>query len=218
MGYRLRNGLSFCVTGQRAIFLDVAADRYFGLQPQWDLVFRRLVMGEAPGSDLGHLVASAILVEDEEIDSPPQPVSIPCASREVPLDPATGSMGQRFAFIRAQISAIIRLRVREFGLVIAQIERRARCVEIDHAGRADPEWTGWASAFAASSWLLPQRGQCLPRSIAFLKVLLAAGLSAKLVIGVSASPFSAHCWVQADDMVLNDRLENIRPFEPILAI
>ena len=61
--------------------------------------------------------------------------------------------------------------------------------------------------FDASSWLLPQRGQCLPRSIAFLKVLLAAGLSAKLVIGVSASPFSAHCWVQmsgGQDYILFD--------------
>jgi hypothetical protein len=31
-------------------------------------------------------------------------------------------------------------------------------------------------------------------------------------------PFSAHCWVQADDVVLTDTLDIIRRYQPIFAV
>ncbi|WIW90284.1 lasso peptide biosynthesis B2 protein (plasmid) [Sphingobium sp. V4] len=217
MGYRLRDGLSFCVTGNRAIFLDVAADRYFGLQPEKDLAFQRLLQGKAPGAALASLVGGGILVEDEGAAGLPQPVTVARATRELALNLDAACWKYRFAFLYAHIRAIARLRFCDFGTVVEQIERRSRAADVK-ATASQREWTALASSFAAATWLLPRSGQCLPRSIAFFEVLLSTGYRAKLVIGVSASPFSAHCWVQADDLVLNDRLEHIRPFEPILAI
>ena len=43
-------------------------------------------------------------------------------------------------------------------------------------------------------------------------------LSAFLVIGVTASPFGAHAWVQIGDVVLNDSVDRVRRFVPILTI
>ena len=37
-------------------------------------------------------------------------------------------------------------------------------------------------------------------------------------VSSQASPFSAHCWVQQGDVVLNDTIENVRPFTPIMAV
>jgi len=31
-------------------------------------------------------------------------------------------------------------------------------------------------------------------------------------------PFQAHCWVQFEDHVLNDHLDNVRNFTPILIV
>ncbi len=44
------------------------------------------------------------------------------------------------------------------------------------------------------------------------------GLKPDLIFGVSMRPFRSHCWVQVGDIVINDRLDNIRNFTPILVL
>jgi hypothetical protein len=36
------------------------------------------------------------------------------------------------------------------------------------------------------------------------------------VMGVSGRPFAAHCWVQVGDRVVNDTLDHVILFTPIL--
>jgi len=38
------------------------------------------------------------------------------------------------------------------------------------------------------------------------------------VIGIRPDPFLAHCWVQHKGLVLNDDIDNVRTFTPILVI
>lgn len=66
--------------------------------------------------------------------------------------------------------------------------------------------------------LVPLRNQCLPDTLAFLRFAGRRGCSPKLIFGVEAWPFAAHCWAQSDDLVLNDVLDHARAFSPILAI
>jgi hypothetical protein len=42
------------------------------------------------------------------------------------------------------------------------------------------------------------------------------GARASIVFGVTGTPFKAHCWVQLGDQLLNDSLDNVTPFTPIL--
>ncbi len=49
------------------------------------------------------------------------------------------------------------------------------------------------------------------------RLLAQRGCDARLVFGVTM-PFSAHCWVQAEDVVLTDTLDIVRRYQPIFAV
>ena len=65
-----------------------------------------------------------------------------------------------------------------------------------------------------SPWL-PMEGECLVRSAMLMSYLRRAGLSADWVFGVRLWPFAAHCWVQIDDLCLNDDIERLAAYTPI---
>lgn len=218
MGYRLRDGLTFCVTGQRAIFLDVRADRYFGLRTEWDREFQAFFASGEAGPAMPALVEAGILIETDGVGDAIEPARVTRAVREFPIEPVSPLGRQSLHCIFAQFKAMLLLRTCPFGVVIREIEERSRLLDIKGKDASEQDWIAAVSAFASSTCLRPRDRHCLTSAIAFLHVAHKAGHKAKLVLGVSATPFSAHCWVQAGEYVLSDRLENIRPFEPILAI
>ena len=42
------------------------------------------------------------------------------------------------------------------------------------------------------------------------------GGGADWVFAVKGAPFAAHCWIQLGDIVLNDSVENVRAYTPIM--
>ncbi|MBB5747085.1 lasso peptide biosynthesis B2 protein [Brevundimonas variabilis] len=72
-----------------------------------------------------------------------------------------------------------------------------------------------AQAFWRLAPWLPMEGECLVRSAMLMSYLRRAGLSADWVFGVRLWPFAAHCWVQIDDICLNDDIERLAAYTPI---
>jgi hypothetical protein len=74
--------------------------------------------------------------------------------------------------------------------------------------------------FVAAAWqskrLWSAENKCLPRSLALANALRSAGGAARLVIGVRLNPFAAHAWVQDGTIVLNDTVDHVLLFTPIL--
>lgn len=70
------------------------------------------------------------------------------------------------------------------------------------------QWLPWA----------PFPGVCLFRSRMLLAFLRKSGLNATWVFGVRTWPFEAHCWLQVEDLVLDDTLDNVRNFTPIFTV
>jgi hypothetical protein len=66
--------------------------------------------------------------------------------------------------------------------------------------------------------LYPRPYLCLFESLAQLEFLASFGLFPQLVFGVVADPFQAHCWLQEGPVVLNDDLERVQKFKPILSV
>lgn len=75
-----------------------------------------------------------------------------------------------------------------------------------------------AGVFATLLPWLPFEGACLRRSALLAAFLRRRGLRARWVIGVRTWPFRAHCWLQIDDILLNDDVERLAAYTPILAI
>ncbi|MBC9035144.1 lasso peptide biosynthesis B2 protein [Sphingomonas sp. JC676] len=77
-------------------------------------------------------------------------------------------------------------------------------------------------ALARLAWdaqpFFPGTARCLTSSLFLLHFLHAQGFAARWVFGVKTYPFEAHCWVEHGDVVLNDSLEHVRSFTPIVAI
>lgn len=74
-----------------------------------------------------------------------------------------------------------------------------------------------SAARLARPWI-PFEGECLQRSFQLGRYLAFRGVATDWVFGVRTWPFSAHCWLQAGDLVVGDRLERVRRYTPILAV
>lgn len=59
---------------------------------------------------------------------------------------------------------------------------------------------------------------CLYDSLALVEFLAAYRCYPQWTFGVTAEPFGAHCWVQEQDLVLNDTVERIGRYTPIMII
>lgn len=77
---------------------------------------------------------------------------------------------------------------------------------------------GVLRAYEHSRLLRSAANRCLTHSLALATSLARIGMRPHLVIGVQALPFTAHCWVQNGDAVLNDSLEEVVRFTPILVL
>lgn len=102
------------------------------------------------------------------------------------------------------------------GSALAAPERWLR-----HGGRAGAGQAVRAASLALQfdrlrPWL-PCSGRCLPNSLMLRAFLRHHGIVAELVLGVRTFPFDAHCWLEAEGVVLNDVLEHVAWFTPIAA-
>ncbi|WP_313802595.1 lasso peptide biosynthesis B2 protein [Sphingobium sp.] len=218
--YQIREGLAYCVSNDRAIFLDIIANRYFSLPPMLDEIFRRLISEEpsepVQPAELARLVRANVVLTHGHQNFGLSPLPIVHPLRELRRSGAATSKLMLAHCLFAQACASIKLRRRSLAWLPGWAEER-RQQSVDK-GRAYSVWQDVADAFAWTAALWPRSDNCLSSSIAFLDVGLSRGLDAQLVFGVYSSPFSAHCWVQVGDTVLNDRIENVRTFTPILAV
>ena len=83
----------------------------------------------------------------------------------------------------------------------------------------DPEASA-RRAVLFDRWLpwIPGQGACLWRAYLLRRFLQAGGLDADWIFGVRTCPFSAHCWLQSGDLLLDDDLDRVGLYTPILAV
>jgi hypothetical protein len=74
------------------------------------------------------------------------------------------------------------------------------------------------SAFCRLRPFYNRRYLCLFDSLALLNFLARYGIFPTWVFGVQSEPFAAHCWVQRNGILLNDTVDRVRVYTPILAV
>ncbi|WP_454884352.1 lasso peptide biosynthesis B2 protein [Sphingomonas oryzagri] len=211
-------GLSFCIADGKAVFLDIARDRYFALPAD----FSRFATGRIPhlAADSDEIVAvvetllpSSIAARHPSLCTPPPAVTheiVDRASRTSPWLCLPALLG-RILFYK--------LLLRTVGLDRTLRRLSPRGASVDCGERYSSEHL--VTVGAAISMLkryMPLADQCLPVALAVADYLRRRGWAPQLVLGVMARPFRAHSWVQLDTMLLTDRIEAVRNFTPILVL
>jgi hypothetical protein len=218
MSFELRPGLYHVRCQDDIILLDLRQDRYFAIPRPLIPAFRRLIEdGEDDDRDYKQL--SAVLDPDglqrRQAPGPDRchPVSI--SNRLIPSQCAANITSLARAVLFRTLAALW-LRTASLERILAAIERRKRSVA--HIPQ-DPEKAGGvAYAFSCITPFFPVDDRCLSISLALMMAMIERRLPATLVIGVRTAPFSAHCWIQIEDALVNDEPDVVRSFSPILAI
>lgn len=220
MGYMLTPGLSFALVGGRTVFLDLRKDRYFCLPATFEPAFLRLVDADIPTDAdtpaLDALVCDGILepVSGQGTITPFAPAFSPATSL---LDGPRISVG---AWRQARAAWALKRSQHEL-----KSRRLSDLVTAVSGGRPEHEGSSHISedayricwAFETAGLLVTPLRNCLSRSLALARNLRERGHACDLLIGVAVNPFQAHAWVQAGDTVLNDRLERVLQFVPVMA-
>lgn len=216
MGLQLASDLSFCLVEDRLIFLDLAQDRYFRLQPEDERAFLDMINGSGD-IDIASLPADFPMrrrLRHAPMSVRPRPVDAPACRRAFIPDPAASP-----PFIQTLVALIGQLRAsrlvhhRPLAIIVRRL-RSMRATGESKAGRA----AEIVRAHAMADLLYSPHDRCLAKSIALFVALRRSGIGARLILGVAARPFAAHCWIQLDDRVLNGDIEVTRLFVPILVI
>lgn len=89
----------------------------------------------------------------------------------------------------------------------------------DHLINVDHEQVQ-ASTYAVSlaAAFVPARVLCLERSLVLYHKLKRKGMPAVLRLGVRAYPFGAHAWVELKGSPVNETLDRLKDFAPILEL
>jgi hypothetical protein len=235
--YRLCEHVYWCERNSRVILLDLRTDLYLALDSRASSFFPKLVQGEVPtaalqavwGAQVNEL-AEALLDRGLLTTEPGRgkdggPVAVPPPSFEVTADSLDGRVWLRSRDVTAFWVSIARtgihLRVLPLFYVVtaARTRRAQRAAYPLRNGRRPYDLATRVAVFDRLRPLaFTARDACLFESLAMIEFLALFDLHASWVFGVQTAPFCSHCWVQLGDTVINDTVEHIRGFTPIMAI
>lgn len=156
----------------------------------------------------------------EAKDARPTAYSLPTEA----IDPDSARRSRRSAgthaaaFFSSAARASRELRRQRFQLTVEAVRAR-KSRNANRAGRPDVERThSLVSVFERLRLFYPRSYLCLFDSLALIHFLARFDVYPDWVFGVNADPFEAHCWVQAGDVVLNDRVARVAGFTPIMYV
>lgn len=191
------------------VFLDIERDDYIAVA-RCDAVATSVALHGGP-IDLGDDVLAALLEQGFLAVSPcswsPEPRTTRKALMSQP--PMAPSFRSMVHFLRAGFSTWQMMRREEMSWT-------TRLAEYGSPSETSPaQVAALAAQFASLRAYAPRTGRCFIQSMMLMKFLAAHGVHASWVFGVRTHPFEAHCWVEWNEMVLNDTLDHSNWFSVI---
>jgi len=231
--YFLAKHAFVCAVGTDVIVLDLKRDKYFAFERDfWEPIVR--CIGGWPdqegahsddtapdGNALAHLMESGLLTDNGQEGKDATPAAVAMASssliEDFRIQPPAVRAGHVFVFVGAILAAMLRLRFQPIERVVARISDRRSPQQAQQADIATIR--DLTEIFRRLRPLLfSSRDHCLFESLALLNFLSHYGIQPTWVFGVTAAPFSAHCWLQSGQVACNDPLDQIRRYTPIMVV
>lgn len=219
MNLALRDTVFGCISNGRAAFIDLETSSYFGAPEHLEQLLQKVVRQDELDADdlhqLKDLIDEGLLVETPTDDTKTSKLALPICE----LGHATFKLhGWEIALACvSQIQAATILKFQRLDQIFRSL-KQASAQKRGQDAISNTLMQRAAMALRASEIIISSNDKCLRRSLALIIYLSHFRISAKLVIAVKMRPFGAHAWAQFDDTVLNDALDNIRAFTPILVV
>lgn len=224
MSYRLRDGLSYCRIDDQVIFLDIQGDRYFRLSDSMAAAFITFADGGRNSeAEFTLLAKNNILSMEPQVEcNQTNAAFVPPPTRsaiELSAPPSSINLASLLEVTTLVLAAWWMLKARSLANVIDCLVSHRR----KHTGMPSPPAAklpiplicSAANSFRRARLYVPIPTSCILDSIAMTRFLSRRHVKTSLVFGVTSNPFSAHCWVQFGDIVLNDTAGNASSYTAI---
>jgi hypothetical protein len=221
------------------ILLDLERDKYFSIDRQRAKTLERVVAGWPPckGTDgvlrttpseprdrsvISTLINQGLLTRDLAKGKQASPISIETPVSALFRRDLTSTLSVTLrdflAFLHSSARVVTMRRCSSIASIVHRVEKR-KTFKAASPNRPDmAEIQRLLAVFETLRPLLPGSYSCLPDSMLFLEFLADYRIYPTWVFGVRIRPWRAHCWLQQSDVVLNDAVERVRNFTPIMAI
>ena len=236
--YRLADDVFFCLADKRYVFLDLRRDQYLSLNRRnTDRVMAffsgPVEMGSETRTERSiedcyktHRVVQTLIDKGIIVTAGESGKTVEITTVDTP-ESALLDEGRNYKpvvrlrhwiiFLRASIKASWKLRFHSMKRTVQSIDRRKQRYNDSHS--VEQETLGQLLAiFHRLRPFYARKYLCLFDSLALIEFLAYYGLYPQWVFGVVAEPFGAHCWVQSDQYVLNDRPEYVHGYTPIMVV
>jgi hypothetical protein len=232
--YYLSNHTFACLGDHHCVFLDLRRDAYLtvgrdemeALGPWivgWTATGEPVhsestTMPDQPLQTAEQLVKRGVLTtvqtQGKELAAPR--VSMATAEFERRSRPPSFKPHHAYNFVKASIDAFASLRWKPLERTVGEVRQRKARRENARSRASDD--TNLVEIFDHLRPYFPRDYLCLFDSLALVNFLARYGRFPQWVFGVRSDPFSAHCWVQQDSCVLNDSMEHVQTYVPIMSV
>ncbi len=243
--YWLSQNVFHCVVNNYAVFLDSRTNKYFALPGceaaqlvgrirSWNwhesLDAAECSSSEKPGDDcIKVLLERNMITTDQRIGRDAVSVSVTRPTRSLRI-PSNISPNAQFLPTGCRPRTAVRLAAAcitsYLQLRFAPLPRLLRLVNrlrIVGVGTEDLSDLGALTQLSTEFQLLrpylyTARDACLHDSLTGIRLFAAYSIFPSWIFGVRLSPFAGHCWLQIDDILVNDTIERVRHFTPIMVV
>jgi len=222
--YVLRDDLSYCRIDRQLVFLDVGNDRYFQLPRSLEQALISYLDGaECAQPAISTLVERGLLIESTD-------TAVRCRPNIEPAGRSAVESPQSLRHLRVVelmevFTIVVRTRIAMKLSTLKHIldgltaERHRQTMRTEPpAHMPESRLADAAAVFRRARIYVPVEMRCLLDAIAMTRFLLRRRIHAHIVFGIALDPFSAHCWVQVGDLVLNDTVGNVVSHTPIRVV
>jgi hypothetical protein len=234
--YSLSHHAFLCVARRYCVFLDIRNDRYFAVQREeiealgpwlegWTISNARTDVPSRPSGSAARIASElsrrGILTTLSRGTKPVRSEAIVAPTMNVTAHVNRPGAATLLRHGINFLSSIVRVRqqFKKHSLESMTHNIVARRYSAASRSRVDiPREICLVSVFNLWRSCYPRPYVCLFDSICLLDFLAQYALFPRLVFGVNAEPFQAHCWLQEDRMVLNDTVERVSAYTPIMSV
>lgn len=230
--YFLRENVFFCIVDNHCVFLDLRNDQYLCLEPKKTAIFKAFFGKKSQNTSKEEIkkLADELFFQELITLHPNNHEILATAPPQKPVKDLIGydigkkpkiHLGHILCFLIAATSSKIRLKHQPLDKIIARVKKKKAHYHKKNRIQKIP-FNRLKELVEIFNRLRPllftAQNQCLYDALSLNAFLNKYHIYPDMVFGVKMGPFAAHCWVQYNDVILNDTVAMTLLQTPIMVV